>query len=193
MLKAWPISAFPEIKQGETQESFMRKVSDMLQGRLINVPLLIRYIDQDGFVTKEMQKAFETEVGLALALEQKHLFSPFDANADGAVSLKEIAEHEHVQIAHAVHAFRYLQTALRNIQEMAPFVATITEPRPYPLLESGYFLLTHIKFCECITILIIAAVFNRFPKIIIESQQKIPFIVPLSLYFSNVQMIFYIL
>ncbi|MCB1592190.1 MAG: SEL1-like repeat protein [Alphaproteobacteria bacterium] len=109
MLKAWPISAFPEIKQGETQESFMRKVSDMLQGRLINVPLLIRYIDQDGFVTKEMQKAFETEVGLALALEQKHLFSPFDANADGAVSLKEIAEHEHVQIAHLEAFYKVLK------------------------------------------------------------------------------------
>lgn len=99
--ETWLATAFPDIKEGDTTETFMRKVSDMLQNPIINAPHHIGYVDKDGFISKAAQKAYEEEVQKILSQEQKNKFSPYDTNADGAVSLKEIAEKDKVKLEHA--------------------------------------------------------------------------------------------
>lgn len=88
---------FPSIEEGETSETFMRKVSDMLQNPIMAAPHHIGYVDQDGFISQKAKKAYEDEVKKILTEEQKRSFLQYDKNADGGVTLLEITDHQNVK------------------------------------------------------------------------------------------------
>lgn len=95
---SWPLTTFPKLKEGDTMETFMKKVSNMLQNRLINVPQMISYIDKNGVVSDESKKLYVEEVKKNIIKRQKNLFSNYDTNLDEVITLKEIADKNKIDI-----------------------------------------------------------------------------------------------